>query len=150
VQQYRDHVELKEPSFFAIKLPVLLLIINLFVFQIIFHVSVATLTSVAAQQNLFSFEGLSQFTFDLWLIVFLLSLGVFCYSKITKQKECLLVIFIIMPMLTALLSLMRDVSSIIVTVLSGVIAFLIYRYNFQKLSAKYLEEAADKINKGIH
>jgi uncharacterized membrane protein YdjX (TVP38/TMEM64 family) len=113
-------------------------------------VSVATLTSVAAQQNLFSFEGLSQFTFDLWLIVFLFSLGVFCYSKITKQKECLLVIFTIMPLMTTLLSLMRDVSSIIVTVLSGVIAFLIYRYNYQKLLAKYLEEAAENIKKGIN
>jgi len=150
VQQYRNNVELKEPSFFAIKLPILLLILNLFIFQTIFHLSTATLISVAAQQNLFSFEGLSQFTFDLWFIVILFSIGLFGYSKLKKQTECLLVLFIIVPVLTILLSLMRDVSSIIVITLSCVIAFLICRYNYQKLSAKYLEEAAENINKGLN
>lgn len=149
MQQYRNHVDIKEPNFFAIKLPVLLLIINLLVFQAILHLSVVTLTSVAAQQNLFSFEGLSQFIFDLWFTTILFSIGFFGYSKLKKQTECLLVLFIVSPILTVLLSLMRDVSSIIVAILSGVIAFLIYRYNYQKLLAKYLEEAANNINKGI-
>lgn len=148
MQQYCNNEELKEPSFLAIKLPVLLLIINLFVFQIIFHLSTATLISVAAKQNLFSFNGLSQFTFDMWFVVILFSVGLFCYSKVKKQTECLLVLLLIVPTLIILLSLVRDVSSLIVIALAGVISFLICRFNYQKLSAKYLEDAANS-NKGF-
>jgi len=144
VQHYPNNVELVEPSFFAIKLPILLLIVNLFVFQTIFHISVATLVSVDEQQNLFSFEGLEKFTFDMWFMVIVLSVGLLGYCKLKQQKECLLLLIFIYPVIIIILSLIRDASSLIVIVLSGVIAFLIARYNYQKLSAKYLEEEARK------
>ncbi|WP_076419947.1 hypothetical protein [Colwellia sp. UCD-KL20] len=143
MRQYLNNNELKEPSFFETKLPVLFLIVNLFVFQIIFHISTATLTSVAAKQNLLSFEGLTEFTFDMWFVVILFSIGLFSYSKIKKQTELLLVVFITIPSTIVLLSLVRNVSSVIVLVLVGVISFLICRFNYQKLSAKYLEDAAN-------
>lgn len=149
MQQYPNNIELKEPSFLAIKLPVLLLIINLFVFQSIFHLSTATLISVAEQQNLFSFEGLSQFTVDMWFVVTLFCIGLFAYSKLKKQSDLLLVLFMTIPVLFILLSLMRDANSLIVIVLASVIAFLICRFNYQKLSAKYLAEEARK-HEGIH
>lgn len=141
--QQNHNTELVEPSFFVIKLPIKFLIINLFVFQTIFYICTATLVSVAEQQNLFSFEGLEKFTFDMWFVVILLSVGLLGYAKLKQQKECLLMLVLVYPALVMVLSLIRDASSIIVIVLSGVIAFLICRYNFQKLSAKYLEEAAN-------
>ena len=149
MKQYCNNEELKEPSFLAIKLPVLLLIINLFVFQIIFHLSTATLISAAAQQSLFSFQDLAKFTFDMWFIVILFSIGLFSYSKVKKQTECLLILFLIVPALVILLSLIRNVSSLIIIALAVVISFLICRFNYQKLSAKYLEEAANS-NKGFN
>lgn len=143
MQQYLNNNELKEPSFLETKLPVLFLILNLFIFQMLFHISTATLTSVAAKQNLLSFEGLTEFTFDMWFVVILFSIGLFSYAKIKKQSELLLVIFITIPSIIVVLSLLRNVSSIIVVVLVGVISFLICRFNYQKLSAKYLEDAAN-------
>lgn len=147
MQQYSHNIELKEPSFFEIKLPVLFLILNFFVFQVIFHISTATLSSVAAKQNLLSFEGLTEFTFDMWFVVILFSIGLFSYAKIKKQRELLLILFISMPVIILVLSLLRNVSSILVFVLVGVITFLICRFNYQKLSTKFLEDAANKSNK---
>ena len=143
MQQYSHNIELKEPRFIEVKIPVLILILNLIVFQIIFHISTATLTSVAAKQNLLSFEGLTEFTFDMWFVVILFSIGLFCYAKIKKQSELLLVIFITIPTIILILSLLRNVSSLLVLVLVGVITFLICRFNYQKLSTQFLENAAD-------
>ncbi len=142
VQHYAKNIELKEPRFFEIKIPVNLLILNCFIFQIIFHISTATLSSVAAKQNILSFEGLSSFTSDMWFIVILFSIGLFSYAKIKKQTEVLLILFISIPIIIALSSLIRNVSSIIVIILVVVISFLICRFNYQKLSTKYLEAAA--------
>ena len=143
MQEYSRHIELKEPNFLEVKLPVLFLILNLFVFQIIFHISTATLSSVAAKQNLLSFEGLAEFTFDMWFVVILFSIGLFSYAKLKKQCELLLVLFVSLPTFIVVLSLVRNVSTLLVLVLAGVITFLICRFNFQKLSAKLLAEAAD-------
>ena len=144
VQNHAKDIKLKEPSFFEIKIPVNLLILNFFIFQIIFHISTATLSSVAAKQNILSFEGLMSFTFDMWFIVILFSIGLFSYAKVKKQADMLLITFIALPALIALSSLMRNASSIIVFTLVVVISFLICRFNYHKLSTKYLEEAAKK------
>ena len=142
MQNYAKHIELKEPRFFEIKIPVNLLMLNFFIFQIIFHISTATLSSVAAKQNILSFEGLMSFTFDMWFIVILFSIGLFSYAKIKKQVDVLLIVFVSLPTLIILCSFMRNASSIIVLILVAVISFLICRFNYQKLSTKYLEAAA--------
>jgi len=150
VQRYSTPIELKEPRLFDIKIPVLLLIINLFVFQLIFHISTATLISVAERQNIVLFEGLTAFTFDMWFVVVLFSVGVFGYAKLKKHSHLLLATFLFMPSVIVLLSLMRNVSSLLVLMLVGAITFLIYRFNYQKLSAKLLEEAANNHKNASH
>ena len=150
MQQYNDNIELKALNFFTIKLSVTLLILSFVVFQILFHLSTATLNSIAIKQNIFTFEGLSTFTFDMWLLTALISASLFCYARLKKQTEIPLVLFFILPSLILFLSLVRNVSSIIVLALLVVISFLLCRFMYQNLSTNYLASIANanKNNQG--
>lgn len=142
MQQSSKNVELIAPGVFTITLPISLLLKNVIIFQGIFHLSIATLNTVAQKQNLFNFDSLLTFALDMWLIALLYCAGCFVFSIFKKQKELLLASFLILPTLIILFSLLRDVPSLIVIALVSVISFFIYRFNYEKLSCQYLEDIA--------
>lgn|GEM_PF-1467326 len=150
MQQYNDNIEIKAPNFFTIKLSVTLLILSFVAFQILFHLSTATLTSIATKQNIFTFEGLRNFTFDMWLLITLISVSLFCYAKLKKQTQIPLGVFFVLPILMLLISFVRNVSSIVVLALLVVITFLLCRFMYQNLSTNYLASIANanKTNQG--
>ena len=118
-------------------------LISFFSMQLVFHILVILFIEVTPYfQATSSFQilnpqGLSSFSSDMWLIMFLFIFFLIGYAVLNKIKELPIYLLTVYPAILIVISMIRDTSSLQVILLSLLSCSIVLQINYQKV--KHLE-----------
>jgi hypothetical protein len=137
----------KQPSLMELKAGVKQSLISLFSAQLIFQVfAILYIQLISYIQSAFNLDflsprGLSNFAWDMWLMMILLTFSLIGYSVLKKAKDFPLFLLVVYPAALSILSMVRDVSIIQVIVLSLLSCAVVLQVNYKRVKQLEFSEA---------
>jgi hypothetical protein len=135
---YHSPNRVKEPAVIETKIGMTLSIISLFCVQFSFQIftllyrNVISYFQLSANFTILNPRELSSFAMDMWVMMILLSFFLMGYSMVKKVKELPLYLLIAYPVILIVLSVIRDVSSIQIAVLSTLSCAIVLKVNVER------------------
>ena len=133
----------KELSFIEKKIGIKSSLISLCSVQLVFqiltliYIQIISYFPTISTIVLLSPRGLNHFSWDMWLMVILLSFTLVGYSILNKTKNFPLYSLLIYPAALVILSMVRDVSFFQVIVLSLLSCVAVLKFNYQRITQLY-------------
>jgi len=133
----------KELSFIDIKIGIKSSLISLISVQLVFqiltlvYIQIISYFPTISTIELLGPRGLNHFSWDMWLMVILLSFTLVGYSILNKTKDFPLYSLLIYPAALVILSMVRDVSFLQVIVLSLLSCAVVLKFYYQRVTQLY-------------
>ena len=133
----------KELSFIEIKIGIKSSLISLCSVQLVFqiltliYIQIISYFPTISTIVLLNPRRLNHFSWDMWLMVILLSFTLVAYSILNKTKNFPLYSLLIYPAALVILSMVRDVSFFQVIVLSLLSCVAVLKFNYQRITQLY-------------